>query len=248
MHPFARLYASLHAQDAHDAPAPHGPPKKIIDAPRPYPTSPGGRPRKLDGQAKELVCCLLSKGHTLGEAAAFVACDRDTILNERKRDPQFDANVKRARKMRTYDAMDVVCRASRTSWRAAAWLLEYHRRVKKDLREARLRKLEAEARMAQERPCAPTQAPRADGEGFSAPTPSLRRQPPPVAPAPRAQVTTRTALPPRRPTSGARQGLPKNRITARPSRRRHAAIRLRRRRCRASVGRRQNVTPARYLR
>ena len=61
--------------------------------------------------------------HLNRERAAFVACDRDTILNERKRDSQFDSNVKRARKMRIVRPLDVIYRASLTSWRAAAWLV-----------------------------------------------------------------------------------------------------------------------------
>ena len=42
--------------------------------------------------------------------AAFVACDRDTIRNERKRDPLFDANVSRAKEMRTIEPLDVIIR------------------------------------------------------------------------------------------------------------------------------------------
>jgi hypothetical protein len=142
------IASHLDSLQAQSAPPPAGPPQRLWQNPRPYPSSPGGRPRKLDEQAKELVCCLVNKGHTLSEAAAFVACDRNTILNERKRDPQFDANVKRARRMRMYDPLDAIARASRTSWRAAAWLAEFHRRTDNEARERRLRRLEAKARLA----------------------------------------------------------------------------------------------------
>ena len=108
-----------------------------FDSVNPLKTEPGGRPRKLDDEAKRLVVALLQKGHTLSEAAAFVACDRDTILNERKRDPQFDTNVKRARNMRVVRPLDVIYRASLTSWRAAAWLIAQDRRLRQEAREAR---------------------------------------------------------------------------------------------------------------
>jgi hypothetical protein len=110
----------------------------------PYPTDPGGRPRKLDDAAKRWIARLVVKGHTLSEAAAFVACDRDTILNERKRDPQFDAAVRRAKQMRKIEPLDVIYRASKTSWRAAAWLIEHTRRIEQDAREACLAREEKE--------------------------------------------------------------------------------------------------------
>jgi hypothetical protein len=218
----------LAALKAQPSPPPAGPPQRLWQNPRPYPSAAGGRPRKLDQQAKELVCCLVNKGHTLSEAAAFVACDRNTILNERKRDPQFDANVKRARRMRMVDPLDAIARASRTSWRAAAWLADFHRRTESEARERRLRRREAKARLAQQK----------EEGSFLAPTPDA---PPACAPADAPappQVAADQQVPAKRSARVTPHRMPKNRLTKRPrhrSRRGGAARRHRRRLARAAV-------------
>ena len=141
--------------------------------------------------AKRLVVALVKKGHTFSEAAAFVACDRDTILNERKRDPQFDTNVKRARKMRVVRPLDVIYRASLTSWRAAAWLFNHDRRLRQEAREAR-RIIRAEGRAenrAQEQPKAPQYDP-APPPGSSVPSSSSTISAPTLASTAGAMATT----------------------------------------------------------
>lgn len=103
----------------------------------PVPSLPGGRPRALDLAAKKRIVGMIWKGCTISQAAAFVACCRDTVRNERKRDPDFDFNVRRALAMRNIEPLEMVVQASRKSWRAAAWLLEYRRKLRLDRQEQR---------------------------------------------------------------------------------------------------------------
>jgi hypothetical protein len=144
----------------------------------PASTAPGGRPRALDHDGKVRIIELLKRGLTLTQAAAILATSRNAILNERKRDAHFDANVVRALQLRAVEPLGVIRLAAKTSWRAAAWLVEYRRRVRKDAREAssafaprkpRLSQSESrrslaptpvsDANDAPPRPAEPTQAP-----------------------------------------------------------------------------------------
>jgi hypothetical protein len=96
-----------------------------------------GRPRALNDERKRLVVALVQKGISLTQAAAFAACNRDTIIEERKRDPQFDANLVRAKEMRDVEPLCIIASASKTSWRAAAWLVARRDKLKENARSRR---------------------------------------------------------------------------------------------------------------
>jgi hypothetical protein len=116
-------------REAHDWRHPH--------TSTPLASGPMGRPRALDDQRKEMVVSLVAKGFSLTQAAAFVACNRDTIRAERKRDPLFDSNLARAAHMRDMEPLNVIVAAARTSWRAAAWIVNYHQKLASDARAQR---------------------------------------------------------------------------------------------------------------
>lgn len=109
----------------------------VIESHPPAITPANGRPKSLDAEAKKGICALIAQGFSLKQAATYFACHRDTIRNERRRDPHFDANLRRAFEMADIQPLDLIHRAAKTSWRAAAWLVEFRRRVKKEDREAR---------------------------------------------------------------------------------------------------------------
>lgn len=109
----------------------------LLDSYRPSVTPSSGRPKSLDPEAKKCICALVAQGFSLKQAATYVACNRETIRNERRRDPHFDANLRRALEMADIQPLDLIHRTAKTSWRAAAWLVEFRRRVKKEDREAR---------------------------------------------------------------------------------------------------------------
>lgn len=103
----------------------------------PRTAGPNGKLRALDEGAKRFVVSGLDKGFTLTQVASFLAVSRKTILRERRRDPLFDTNVKRALEMRGMAPLDVVIQASKRDWRAAAWLVTHLRTVEKEARTAR---------------------------------------------------------------------------------------------------------------
>jgi hypothetical protein len=105
--------------------APFGAPPLGETLVAPLPAGPMGRPRKLDEVSKSILTRMLSRGFTVTEAAAFVGCNRTTVVREAKRDPVFGAEVKRAKDRAACEPKDVVVGAAKTNWRAAAWLINY---------------------------------------------------------------------------------------------------------------------------
>ena len=96
------------------------------------PTLPTGRARALDFESKRAIALLVTQGYSLSAAAAYMACDRKTVYNERRRDEHFDFNIQRAFAMRTIDPLNVVQQAAKSHWRAAARLVD---REEKRLKE-----------------------------------------------------------------------------------------------------------------
>lgn len=68
-------------------------------------------------------CELISESHTIEEAAEAIGVSIRTIQRERKRDEDFDHEVRLALQ-KTPDPLKLMEQAARTHWRAAAWLLE----------------------------------------------------------------------------------------------------------------------------
>ncbi len=79
----------------------------------------------LTQDEKDRVVVLVSYGHSLRQAAAHIGRTHVTLSRHLKKDKAFAEKVERYRRYAESDAMREVVAASRKSWRAAAWLLEY---------------------------------------------------------------------------------------------------------------------------
>jgi predicted DNA-binding protein (UPF0251 family) len=84
-----------------------------------------GRPIKLDDFAKGRLLGLMSYGLSFRQAAAQLGVHHQTVLNALKRDEQFAQQVTEARLDAISQPLLAVIQASRTNWRAAAWLTKY---------------------------------------------------------------------------------------------------------------------------
>jgi hypothetical protein len=92
-----------------------------------FPTRPvrRGRPTKLDDLAKGRVLGLMSHGLSFRQAAAQLGVHHVTLLNILKRDEEFAQQVSEARLDAISQPLLTVVHASRTNWRAAAWLAKF---------------------------------------------------------------------------------------------------------------------------
>ena len=84
-----------------------------------------GRPVKLDDLAKGRLLGLMSYGLSFRQAAAQLGVHHQTLLNLLKRDEEFAQQVSEARLDAVSQPLLTVVQASRTSWRAAAWLAKF---------------------------------------------------------------------------------------------------------------------------
>jgi hypothetical protein len=84
-----------------------------------------GRPIVLDDLAKGKLLGLMSYGLSFRQAAAQLGVHHQTLLNAMKRDEEFAAQVSEARLSAISQPLLTVIQASRTSWRAAAWLAKF---------------------------------------------------------------------------------------------------------------------------
>ena len=84
-----------------------------------------GRPPALDDMAKGRLLGLMAYGLSFRQAAAQLGVHHQTLLNAMKRDEQFAQQVAEARLDAISQPLLTVVKASRTSWRAAAWLANY---------------------------------------------------------------------------------------------------------------------------
>ena len=82
----------------------------------------------LSREEKERVAMLMSYGHSLRQAASRIGRAHTTISRQLKKDPDFAAQLERYRTYAETDALSEVVKASKKSWRAAAWLLTYLQR------------------------------------------------------------------------------------------------------------------------
>jgi hypothetical protein len=84
-----------------------------------------GRPIKLDDFAKGRLLGLMSHGLSFRQAAAQLGVHHQTLLNALKRDEEFAQQVSEARLNAISEPLLTVIQASRTNWRAAAWLAKF---------------------------------------------------------------------------------------------------------------------------
>ena len=91
-----------------------------------------GRPTLIDDIAKGRVLGLMSHGLSFRQAAAQLGVHHQTLLNLMKRDIEFAQQVAEARLHAIAQPLLTVVKASRTNWRAAAWLARFleERRIK----------------------------------------------------------------------------------------------------------------------
>ena len=96
---------------------------------------PAGRPLILDDQKKAVICAMLAVGCTRATAARYVGCCSKTIRNAAAAaDPQFHEQLEHAAAQAELNALENMQTRAKSSWRAAAWMLQtlnprrYHRR------------------------------------------------------------------------------------------------------------------------
>jgi hypothetical protein len=89
----------------------------------------GGRPTVLSQEVKEQLYLLVAIGLSRRQAAAQLGIDPSTICRAAGRDEEFSANLRLAEEQSTIQPMATVIAASRTHWRAAAWLIRHKLRT-----------------------------------------------------------------------------------------------------------------------
>jgi hypothetical protein len=94
-----------------------------------------GRPSLIDDVAKGRVLGLMAYGLSFRQAAAQLGVHHQTLLNLLKRDPELAQQVAEARLHAISQPLLTIVKASRTNWRAAAWLARF-------LEERRIRDVE----------------------------------------------------------------------------------------------------------
>jgi hypothetical protein len=67
---------------------------------------------------------MISLGMSRRRVAACIGCHHATISRTAARDPDFDAQLRAAELACESDPLAIITKASRKTWRAAAWLLE----------------------------------------------------------------------------------------------------------------------------
>lgn len=83
-----------------------------------------GRPRKLGPSEKAKIIKKLERGCSIKDSAESVGVSRDTIGDERNRDPDFAARVIQAIAEGKSVLIERIHAASKEDWRAAAFMLE----------------------------------------------------------------------------------------------------------------------------
>jgi len=98
-----------------------------------------GRPPVIDEACKSRIVSLISYGMSLRQAAARVGVHHTSLLKAMDRDEQFADQVAAARFDAGAQPLLTVIRASRSNWRAAAWLAQHlgQRAWKRDQLEER---------------------------------------------------------------------------------------------------------------
>ena len=83
-----------------------------------------GRPRVLDDAKRREICALVSAGCGVETAASYVGCSPSTIRRESFRNDDFARQLRDAELASELNPLRAIREASRSNWRAAAWLLE----------------------------------------------------------------------------------------------------------------------------
>ena len=94
----------------------------VAGAPSPPPRA--RAKRKLDAQKQTEICAMISVGCSVRTTAKMVGCSSQAIHKLANKDPAFEQRIRRAYMMSEFTPLNTIFVASRTHWRAAAWLLE----------------------------------------------------------------------------------------------------------------------------
>ncbi len=98
----------------------------VLNAPEPTPDKSDRRNyNKLTASVEDRFLMCLSMGLSIRAAARAVGCHNSTFVKRAKRDQEFRKAMQRAKEQARTDPLRELYAAARTSWRAAAWLLEY---------------------------------------------------------------------------------------------------------------------------
>ena len=82
------------------------------------------RSRVMTRDVRWQICCYLQAGMSRRQAAAFVGCHHTAITRAAQRDAQFAAELEQSERISEALPMLRIVKASRKSWRAAAWLVK----------------------------------------------------------------------------------------------------------------------------
>lgn len=96
-----------------------------------------------EGKLRE-ICALATAGMSIAKIAKYVGCDRKTIYNARRENPDFDQRMRRARLSIDLNPREAMRRFATTHWRAAAWVLEREERQEAARRAALAAEREAQ--------------------------------------------------------------------------------------------------------
>jgi hypothetical protein len=83
-------------------------------------------PAKMTPARKVEIIHYVQAGLSIRQAASFVGCHHTTVTKAAQRDEEFAEKLERAEAMGDALPLVRVIRASRQSWRAAAWLVKNH--------------------------------------------------------------------------------------------------------------------------
>ncbi|MEX2172418.1 MAG: hypothetical protein WD851_24065 [Pirellulales bacterium] len=82
-----------------------------------------GRTPILNDAKRRVVCAILAKGGTLGEAAECLQCSVRTLQLERKRNPRFRQQVCEAKAQAMLMPFFIMHKEAGSKWRAASWMI-----------------------------------------------------------------------------------------------------------------------------
>ena len=89
----------------------------------------GKKPKQawvLTEEVRKQICHYLQAGLSRRQAAAFIGCHNSAITKAARRDPRFAEELEQAERISEALPMLRIVKASRKSWRAAAWLVKHH--------------------------------------------------------------------------------------------------------------------------
>jgi hypothetical protein len=91
-------------------------------APKP-PKRKRGRPTRLDEEQRKELCLMIRVGCSVRAAAAHLGIKEQVVRYARRKNAEFDEQVRKAERNRNLLALQNIANAGKKSWRASAWVL-----------------------------------------------------------------------------------------------------------------------------